>query len=242
MRRRSSPRSQRRPNTTGCTRGSGGSSAAAASSPSAISMARSRRSRSLEIGGVVQLRAQFEESRAQPLIAPRSQLLPQRGIFRHLDQPVAAQHGIQIQAGAADENGSRPRRPDVGKDREKTALKSKDAERRARIEDVDQVVGDRAVFAQILAGADIEAAENLARIGGNNLAVKALGKRHPKAGLAGGGGTEDDDEIGGVCGHLSPSGSVQETRSWAGKAGHNTLKKGKRRCWGEGDNERKMRP
>ena len=61
--------------------------------------------------------------------------------------------------------------------------------------DIDEMVGDIAVFGQVLAGTDVHPAIDLAGVSRDDLGTEPTGKRHRVAGLARGRRPEHADEI-----------------------------------------------
>ncbi len=148
-----------------------------------------------QVGAVVLLRPQGHEPGGQFSVIQSGQFGPQGSIFGHLNQAVSAQRSIQVQAGAAADNRQPPPTRYIRKGLKKTALEGEDTELGAGLDDVDQVIGHVVVLGQVLAGADVHAAEDLARIGRDYFAAQFPGKFNSQAGLARGGGTEDNEQI-----------------------------------------------
>ena len=76
--------------------------------------------------------------------------------------------------------------------------------------DIDQVIWNVAVFTQVLSGADVHPAENLAGVGGKDLSSKRSGDLNANPGFARGRGAENDDEIEGI--HFSSI--IREKGNW----------------------------
>jgi hypothetical protein len=57
------------------------------------------------------------------------------------------------------------------------------------------MIGDLDVFGEVLAGAEVHAAEDLARVGGDDFTAKMLRSGYPQPGFAGGGGAENDQQV-----------------------------------------------
>ena len=85
--------------------------------------------------------------------------------------------------------------------------------------DVYQVVGDIAIFIQILSGTDVHSAIDLTRVGGEDLPVAALVRQiHGIAGFPGGRRPEHDNQIngsGGIFIEYAPEVNVLWFRQWS---------------------------
>jgi hypothetical protein len=70
-----------------------------------------------------------------------------------------------------------------------------DAEILTRIPDIDQVIGNFAVFGEVLPGAEVHSAVDLAGVGGNDFSAEGAGDPDSDLGFTRCCGAEDDDKV-----------------------------------------------
>lgn len=118
------------------------------------------------------------------------------------------QEGLDVEVGAADEDGGAATRLDVGDGPVGGGEPVGDGEAAGGLGDVDHVVGDAAAVVRGgLGGADVHAPEDLDGVGGDDLggagvaAAEEEGDLNGEVGFAAGGGAGDDGEAGREWGH-----------------------------------------
>lgn len=130
--------------------------------------------------GVVVERGKGCEATCQLFVAEWLHGGAERFADRCVGQLVAAHDGFDVESGAAAHYGGMATSHDVVEGLNEVVLKAVDAVFLAGVADVDEVVGNavaiNGVVGQVLAGADIHAAEHLARIGADDFAVEPIGQ------------------------------------------------------------------
>jgi N-carbamoyl-L-amino-acid hydrolase len=136
-----------------------------------------------------------EQALAQLGVVEVGKFGSQDRIFRDFQQPIIAQHGVEIEPGSADQQRQLPAGRDLRKGPDKSFLEGEETELAAWLGDVDQVMADLAVLREVLAGADIHPPEHLARIGGNHFGVEGPGKFDADPGFSRSRRTEQDQQV-----------------------------------------------
>ena len=127
----------------------------------------------------------------------------QVGIGRRGAERGRGEQGLDVEAGAADDDGARSARLDVDDRGAGHACEAVGVEDLVWVNYVNQMVGCAFSFGECwLGGADVEAAVDLAGVGGDDFDRRVFGQLKCKAGFAGGGGAGDDEE-GRALGFLS---------------------------------------
>ena len=107
----------------------------------------------------------------------------------------AREQRLDVEAGAADDDRKRSARLDVDDRGAGHACEAVGVEDLVGVNYVNQMVGCAFSFGECwFGGADIEAAVDLAGVGGDDFDGGVLGQVQGEAGLAGGGGAGDDEE------------------------------------------------
>ena len=107
----------------------------------------------------------------------------------------AREQRLDVEAGAADDDRKRSARLDVDDRGAGHACEAVGVEDLVRVNYVNQMVGCAFSFGECwLGGADVEAAVDLAGVGGDDFDGGVLGQVQGEAGFAGGGGAGDDEE------------------------------------------------
>ena len=116
------------------------------------------------------------------------------GVGGHFGQLEAVQKRFDVHAGAAADDWQAATRTDVGNGGAGVAQVLKEVVLIPGVGDVDKVERYFAVFVEVLAGAEVHGAVDLARIGGDDFAVESAGALHGAGGFAAGGRTGDDKQ------------------------------------------------
>ena len=125
---------------------------------------------------------------------------PHLGVARQRVGVEPARDGAQVQPGSADEDGNAVPLADPGQGRTRVADEVGHGERLVRVDEVEAVMGDAgALGGRHLRGPDVQAAEDLPRVGRDDLGGRPLprdplGEPDREPGLAGRGRTGDDEE------------------------------------------------
>ena len=141
-------------------------------------------------------RQRVDPVRGQGCVQPRAN----RGVKRERVGVDAREHGAQPETGPAGEDADAAVLAQGRQGTERMRAEVGDRERLVRVHEVDAVVDDPCpLLGRGLGRADVQAAEHLSRVGGDDLGRDAaceqpFRERDGKAGLAGGGGSADDDE------------------------------------------------
>ena len=151
----------------------------------------------LGVGVVVELDERGQAG-GELLVAVGLERASEVGVDGGVGELVGADDGVDIEACAAAEDGLAAAPEDALVGGYEVVEEAVGVVFLAGVADVDEVVGDvdavDVVVGQVFACAYVHAAEDLARVGADHLALQAVGHLGGEGGLACGGGSQDGDE------------------------------------------------